>query len=43
MFCSYIRESDLLENSHEELPLRSIDGEILHPDLVNFYFQCKDN
>ena len=43
MFRSYITESGLLENPHKELPLISIDGEILHPDLVNFYFQCKDN
>lgn len=38
-----IRESGLLENPHEELPLISINEKILHPDLVNFYFQCKDN
>lgn len=38
-----IRESGLLENPHEELLLISINGKILHPDLVNFYFQCKDN
>ena len=43
MFRGYIRESGLLENPYELVSLRNIDGEPLHPDLVNFYFQCCEN
>ena len=43
MFRIYIRESKLLENPYEQFSLRSIDNEELHPDFVNFYFQCLEN
>ena len=38
-----IRESGMLDNPYEDVLMRSIDGDLLHHDLVNFYFQCKDN
>ena len=33
----------MLDNLYEDIPMRSIDGDLLHHDLANFYFQCKDN
>ena len=32
----------MLHNPCEDVPMRSIDGDLLYHDLVNFHFQCKD-
>ena len=42
-----IREPGMLNNPFEDVPMRSIDGDLLHHDLfveiLNVYFQSKDN
>lgn len=38
-----IRVSGMLSNPLEEKPLTSIEGNILHPDLVNIFYTCLDN
>ena len=38
-----ICESGMLDNLYDDVPMHSIDGDLLHHDLVNFYFQCKDD
>ena len=43
MFRSMLRESKIFENPYSPLPLRSLSGEFLHPDLVNMYFKATSN
>ena len=38
-----IRESGMLINPFEDVPMRSIDGDLLYDNFVNVYFQSKDN
>ena len=38
-----IRDSGILLNPLEELPLKSLYGKVLHPTLVNFYFTATEN
>ena len=38
-----IRTSCTLQDPYELYQLRSLDGELLHPDLVNFYYTCVEN
>ena len=44
MFRKVIRESQILDNPYDdEDPLRNIEGGLLHPELVNFYFTAQEN
>lgn len=43
MFRAVIRNSSVLENPTDLLPFKSLDGQQLHPDLVNFMCKCKEN
>lgn len=43
MFRKVIRDSRLFEDPYSNSALKSITGEILHPDLVNFYNTCQKN
>lgn len=43
MFRSIIRQSHVLEKPFEPMPLQSLAGQELHPDLVNFMSTCSEN
>lgn len=43
MLRSIIRQSHVLEKPFEPMPLQSLAGQELHPDLVNFMSTCSEN
>ena len=38
-----IRKSVILAHPYEEFPLRSLEGNLLHPNLINFYHTAVEN
>ena len=38
-----IRKSGILSHPYEEFPLRSLEGNLLHPNLINFYQTALQN
>ena len=43
MLRAIIRDSSILDDPYSQLPLKVIDGTILHHDLVNFMFTAMEN
>ena len=43
MLRAIIRDSSILDDPYNQLPLKAIDGTPLHHDLVNFIFTAMEN